>query len=130
MLDISRNDRLELASLDVEGKDLLKFISDKYKNWHPEKCILFLDELFKDKEYNKLVASLITIKLQRIRSNLLKSLDKLMVDGDVDIIKSLDKLLQVVIRFSNVDDESDASNRIIIEYSDGKEEKFKREIPQ
>lgn len=128
MQNISNNDLLEYATLDVDGKDLLKHISNKFKNWHPTKCIEFLDELFKDKDYNKLVAALITIKLQRIRSNLLKQLDTLMTDGDVDIIKSLDKLLQVVIRFSKVDDEDDASNRIIIRYPDDKEEKFKRPV--
>ena len=128
MQNISNNDLLEYATLDVDGKDLLKHISNKFKNWHPAKCIEFLDELFKDKDYNKLVAALITIKLQRIRSNLLKQLDTLMTDGDVDIIKSLDRLLQVVIRFSKVDDEDDASNRIIIRYPDDKEEKFKRPV--
>lgn len=128
MLKLTENERLELASLDVDGKDLLEYVSNKHKDWHPNKCIEFLDELFKDKDYQKLVASLITIKLQRVRSNLLKSVDSLMRDGDTDIIKSLDKLLQIVVRFSKIDDEEDSSNRIIIEYTNGTQEKFKKEI--
>lgn len=128
MSKLSGNELLELASLDVEGKDLLQYVSNKHKDWHPNKCIEFLDELFKDKEYQKLVTSLITIKLQRVRSNLLKSVDTLMQEGDTDIVRSLDKLLQIIIRFSKIDDEDDSSNKIIIEYADGTQEKFKREI--
>lgn len=130
MSKLSGNELLELASLDVEGKDLLQYISNKHKDWHPNKCIEFLDELFKDKEYKKLVTSLITIKLQRVRSNLLKSVDTLMQEGDTDIVKSLDKLLKIIIRFSEIDDEDDTSNKIIIEYADGTQEKFKREVQE
>lgn len=130
MSKLSGNELLELASLDVEGKDLLQYVSNKHKDWHPNKCIEFLDELFKDKEYKKLVTSLITIKLQRVRSNLLKSVDTLMQEGDTDIVKSLDKLLKIIIRFSEIDDEDDTSNKIIIEYADGTQEKFKREVQE
>ena len=128
MLKLPENELLELASLDVDGKDLLKYVSNKHKDWHPIKCIEFLDELYKDKKYQKLVTSLISIKLQRVRSNLLKSIDDLMQSGDMDIVKSVDKLLQVVLKFTKIDDEDDSSNRIIIEYTDGKQEKFKKEI--
>lgn len=130
MLKLPENELLELASLDVDGKDLLKYVSNKHKDWHPIKCIEFLDELYKDKRYQKLVTSLISIKLQRVRSNLLKSVDDLMQSGDTDIVKSIDKLLQVVLKFTKIDDEDDSSNRIIIEYTDGKQEKFKKEISQ
>lgn len=130
MLKLPENELLELASLDVDGKDLLKYVSNKHKDWHPIKCIEFLDELYKDKKYQKLVTSLISIKLQRVRSNLLKSIDDLMQSGDMDIVKSVDKLLQVVLKFTKIDDEDDSSNRIIIEYTDGKQEKFKKEISQ
>lgn len=130
MSKLSGNELLELASLDVEGKDLLQYVSNKHKDWHPNKCIEFLDELFRDKEYKKLVTSLITIKLQRVRSNLLKSVDTLMQEGDTDIVKSLDKLLKIIIRFSEIDDEDDTSNKIIIEYADGTQEKFKREVQE
>lgn len=128
MLKLPENELLELASLDVDGKDLLKYVSNKHKDWHPIKCIEFLDELYKDKKYQKLVTSLISIKLQRVRSNLLKSIDDLMQSGDMDIVKSVDKLLQVVLKFTKIDDEDDSSNRIIIEYTDGKQEKFKKEV--
>lgn len=130
MSKLSGNELLELASLDVEGKDLLQYVSNKHKDWHPNKCIEFLDELFRDKEYKKLVTSLITIKLQRVRSNLLKSVDTLMQEGDTDIVKSLDKLLKIIMRFSEIDDEDDTSNKIIIEYADGTQEKFKREVQE
>ena len=130
MLKLPENELLELASLDVDGKDLLKYVSNKHKDWHPIKCIEFLDELYKDKRYQKLVTSLISIKLQRVRSNLLKSVDDLMQSGDTDIVKSIDKLLQVVLKFTKIDDEDDSSNKIIIEYTDGKQEKFKKEISQ
>lgn len=126
-LELSENELLELATRDVDGVDLLKYVQDKHKNWHPTKVIQFLDELFKDKAYCKLVASMLTVKFQRIRSNLLKQVDSLVKDGDQDIIKSVDKLLQLIIKFSQIDDDETSDNRLIIRMSDGKEEKFRPE---
>jgi hypothetical protein len=126
-LELSENELLELASKDIDGEDLLKYVQNKHKNWHPTRVIEFLDVLFKDKKYCKLVASLLTVKFQRIRSNLLKQVDTLMTDGDVDILKSVDKLLQLVIKFSQLDDDEKSDNRLIIRLSDGKEEKFRPE---
>lgn len=126
-LELSENELLELASKDIDGEDLLKYVQNKHKNWHPTRVIEFLDELFKDKKYCKLVASLLTVKFQRIRSNLLKQVDTLMTDGDIDILKSVDKLLQLVIKFSQLDDDEKSDNRLIIRLSDGKEEKFRPE---
>lgn len=130
MQKLSDNDILELATKDVDGVNLLEYIQNKNKNWHPAKCISFLDDLFKDKRYCKLVASLITIKFQRIRSNLLKQVDTLMKDGDIDILKSLDKLLQIVMRFSQIDDETSAENKIIIQYGNGKENETFKQVSQ
>ena len=50
-----------------------------------------------------------------------------MTDGDIDILKSVDKLLQLVIKFSQLDDDEKSDNRLIIRLSDGKEEKFRPE---
>lgn len=124
-LDLTENEYLELASQDINGVNLLDYIQNKHKNWHPIKCIEFCDTLFKDKKYNKLVAALLTVKFQRIRSNLLKQVDTLMKDGDIDILKSVDKLLQLVIKFSQLDDDDKNENKLIIRLSDGQEEKFK-----
>lgn len=128
-LELTDNELLELASRDIEGVDLLQYIQKKHQNWHPIRCINFLDELFKCKEYNRLVASMLTVKFQRIRSNLLKHVDNLMNDGDADILKSVDRLLQLVVRFSKLDDDEKADNKLIIRMSDDKEEKF-RELPK
>lgn len=125
VLDLTENDYLELATKDVDGTDLLTYIQNKHKNWHPTKCILFLDELFRDKKYCKLVASMLTVKFQRIRSNLLKSVDKLMQEGDTDILKSVDKLLAVVLKFSQLEDEEKTVNRLIIQLADGTQENFR-----
>lgn len=126
-LELNENEYLELASKDIDGVNLLDYIQNKHKNWHPTKCIAFLDELFKDKKYCKLVASMLTVKFQRIRSNLLKQVDTLMNEGDIDILKSVDKLLQLVIKFSQLDDDDKADNKLIIRFADGKEEKFRPE---
>lgn len=123
-LDLTENELLELASKDIDGVDLLTFIQNKHKNWHPIKCVEFLDALFKDKKYSKLVASLLTVKFQRIRSNLLKQVDTLMKDGDTDILKSVDKLLQIVVKFSQLDDEETSDNKLIIRLGDENDEKF------
>ena len=125
LLDLTENEYLELASQDINGINLLEYIQNKHKNWHPIKCIEFCETLFKDKKYNKLVAALLTVKFQRIRSNLLKQIDTLMKDGDTDILKSVDKLLQLVVKFSQLDDDDKNENKLIIRLSDGKEEKFK-----
>lgn len=129
-LELSENELLELASKDIDGVDLLKYVQNKHQNWHPTRVIEFLDQLFKDKKYCKLVASLLTVKFQRIRSNLLKQVDTLMTDGDIDILKSVDKLLQLVIKFSQLDDDEKSDNRLIIRLSDDKEEKFRPEQVQ
>ena len=81
--------------------------------------------MFKNKDYCKLVAAMLTVKFQRIRSNLLKQVDTLMTDGDTDILKQVDKLLQLVVKFSQLDDDEHSENRLIIRLSDGQEEKFK-----
>lgn len=124
-LELTENEYLELASKDVDGVNLLEYVQNKHKNWHPIKCIEFCEQLFKDKRYCKLVASLLTVKFQRIRSNLLKQVDTLMKDGDTDILKSVDKLLQLVVKFSTLDDDEKGENRLIIRLSNGEEEKFK-----
>lgn len=124
-LELTKNELLELATKDVEGVNLLDYIQNKHKDWHPIKAIQFLEELFKDKSYNKLVASLLTVKFQRIRSNLLKQVDTLMQDGDNDILKSLDKLLSIVVKFSQLDDDEKSDSRLIIQLADLTEEKFK-----
>lgn len=124
-LDLTENEYLELASQDINGVNLLEYVQNKHKNWHPIKCIEFCDTLFKDTKYNKLVAALLTVKFQRIRSNLLKQVDTLMKDGDTDILKSVDKLLQLVIKFSQLDDDNKNENKLIIRLNDGTEEKFK-----
>src|SRR5699024_5731511 len=110
-MELANNELLELASKDIEGVDLLQYIQNKHKDWHPIKCINFIDELFKYKEYNKLVASLLTVKFQRIRSNLLKQVDTLMQDGDTDILKQIDKLLAIVVKFSQLDDDETSDNK-------------------
>lgn len=125
---LTENEYLELASRDIEGKDIFKYIQEKHKDWHPIKCIEFCDNLFKDKKYNKLVAAMLAVKFQKIRSNLLKQVDRLMEDGDTDILKSLDKLLQIVVRFSQLEDEEKADNRLIIRLSDDTEVKFRKEV--
>lgn len=127
-MGLTENEYLELASRDIEGKDILQYISNKHKDWHPIKCIEFCEELFKDKKYNKLVASLLAVKFQKIRSNLLKQVDRLMEDGDTDILKSLDKLLQIVVKFSQLEDDETSDNRLVIRLSDGTETKFKKEV--
>lgn len=129
-MELTNNELLELASKDIEGVDLLQYIQNKHKDWHPIKCINFIDELFKYKEYNKLVASLLTVKFQRIRSNLLKQVDTLMQDGDTDILKQIDKLLAIVVKFSQLDDDETSDNKLIIKTADNNEEKFRPEIPQ
>lgn len=126
MLEITNNELLELATKDIEGVNLQTYIQNKHKDWHPIKCIEFLEELFKDKRYNRLVASMLAVKFQRIRSNLLKQVDTLMSDGDTDILKSLDKLLQIVVKFSQLDDDEKSDNRLIIRLADGTEEKFRK----
>lgn len=126
MLEITNNELLELATKDIEGVNLQIYIQNKHKDWHPIKCIEFLEELFKDKRYNRLVASMLAVKFQRIRSNLLKQVDTLMSDGDTDILKSLDKLLQIVVKFSQLDDDEKSDNRLIIRLADGTEEKFRK----
>lgn len=127
-MELANNELLELASKDIEGVDLLQYIQNKHKDWHPIKCINFIDELFKYKEYNKLVASLLTVKFQRIRSNLLKQVDTLMQDGDTDILKQIDKLLAIVVKFSQLDDDEVSDNKLIIKTADNHEEKFRPEI--
>lgn len=127
-MGLTENEYLELASRDIEGKDILQYISNKHKDWHPIKCIEFCEELFKDKKYNKLVASLLAVKFQKIRSNLLKQVDRLMEDGDTDILKSLDKLLQIVVKFSQLEDDETSDNRLVIRLGDGTETKFKKEV--
>jgi hypothetical protein len=128
MLEISNNELLELATKDVDGVNLQNYIQNKHKDWHPIKCIEFLEQLFRDKRYNKLVASMLAVKFQRIRSNLLKQLDSLMSEGDQDILKSLDRLLQIVVKFSKLDDDDEKSdNRLIIRLADGTEEKFSKQ---
>lgn len=129
-MELTNNELLELASKDIEGVDLLQYIQNKHKDWHPIKCINFIDELFKYKEYNKLVASLLTVKFQRIRSNLLKQVDTLMQDGDTDILKQIDKLLAIVVKFSQLDDDEASDNKLIIKTADSNEEKFRPEISQ
>lgn len=129
-MELTNNELLELASKDIEGVDLLQYIQNKHKDWHPIKCINFIDELFKYKEYNKLVASLLTVKFQRIRSNLLKQIDTLMQDGDTDILKQIDKLLAIVVKFSQLDDDEASDNKLIIKTADNNEEKFRPEISQ
>lgn len=124
-LELSENEYLELATKDIDGVNLVDYVQNKHRNWHPTKVINFLDELFKDKKYCKLVASMLTVKFQRIRSNLLKQVDTLMTDGDVDILKSVDKLLSLVIKFSQLDDDETSDNRLIIRLADDKEEKFR-----
>lgn len=126
MLEITNNELLELATKDIEGVNLQTYIQNKHKDWHPIKCIEFLEELFKDKRYNRLVASMLAVKFQRIRSNLLKQVDTLMSDGDTDILKSLDKLLQIVVKFSQLDDDEKSDNRLIIRLADDTEEKFRK----
>lgn len=129
-MELTNNELLELASKDVDGVDLLQYIQNKHKDWHPIKCINFVDELFKYKEYNKLVASLLTVKFQRIRSNLLKQVDTLMKDGDTDILKQIDKLLTIVVKFSQLEDDENSDNKLIVRLADGTEEKFKPEVSQ
>lgn len=129
-MELTNNELLELASKDIEGVDLLQYIQNKHKDWHPIKCINFIDELFKYKEYNKLVASLLTVKFQRIRSNLLKQVDTLMQDGDTDILKQIDKLLAIVVKFSQLDDDEASDNKLIIKTADNNEEKFRPGISQ
>ena len=124
-LELSENELLELATKDIDGAELVTYVQNKHKNWHPTKVIEFLDELFKDKSYCKLVASMLTVKFQRIRSNLLKQVDNLMQDGDTDILKQVDKLLALVIKFSQLDDDEKSDNRLIIRLADETEEKFK-----
>lgn len=125
-LELSEKELLDLASRDVDGVDLTVYVSKKYPNWHPVKVIRFLDELFHDKDYNKLVASMLTVKFQRIRSNLLKQVDTLMKDGNEDILKSVDKLLNLVVKFSKLDDDETSENRLIIRMSNGTEENFRK----
>lgn len=129
-MELTNNELLELASKDVDGVDLLQYIQNKHKDWHPIKCINFIDELFKYKEYNKLVASLLTVKFQRIRSNLLKQVDTLMKDGDTDILKQIDKLLTIVVKFSQLEDDENSDSKLIVRLADGTEEKFKPEVSQ
>lgn len=129
-MELTNNELLELASKDVDGVDLLQYIQNKHKDWHPIKCINFVDELFKYKEYNKLVASLLTVKFQRIRSNLLKQVDTLMKDGDTDILKQIDKLLAIVVKFSQLDDDENSDSKLIVRLADGTEEKFRPEVSQ
>jgi hypothetical protein len=129
-MELTNNELLELASKDVDGVDLLQYIQNKHKDWHPIKCINFVDELFKYKEYNKLVASLLTVKFQRIRSNLLKQVDTLMKDGDTDILKQIDKLLTIVVKFSQLEDDENSDSKLIVRLADGTEEKFKPEVSQ
>lgn len=129
-MELANNELLELASKDVDGVDLLQYIQNKHKDWHPIKCINFVDELFKYKEYNKLVASLLTVKFQRIRSNLLKQVDTLMKDGDTDILKQIDKLLAIVVKFSQLEDDENSDNKLIVRLADGTEEKFRPEVSQ
>lgn len=126
-LELNDKELLDLASRDIDGINLQDYVQNKHKDWHPIKVIRFLDELFKDKEYCKLVASMLTVKFQRIRSNLLKQVDTLMTEGDADILKSVDKLLQLVVKFSQLDDEESSENRIVIRLADGTEEKFRPE---
>lgn len=129
-MELTNNELLELASKDVDGVDLLQYIQNKHKDWHPIKCINFIDELFKYKEYNKLVASLLTVKFQRIRSNLLKQVDTLMKDGDTDILKQIDKLLAIVVKFSQLEDDENSDSKLIVRLADGTEEKFRPEVSQ
>lgn len=129
-MELTNNELLELASKDVDGVDLLQYIQNKHKDWHPIKCINFVDELFKYKEYNKLVASLLTVKFQRIRSNLLKQVDTLMKDGDTDILKQIDKLLAIVVKFSQLEDDENSDSKLIVRLADGTEEKFRPEVSQ
>lgn len=129
-MELTNNELLELASKDVDGVDLLQYIQNKHKDWHPIKCINFIDELFKYKEYNKLVAALLTVKFQRIRSNLLKQVDTLMKDGDTDILKQIDKLLAIVVKFSQLEDDENSDNKLIVRLADGTEEKFRPEVSQ
>lgn len=129
MLKLSENDYLELATKDINGQDLLKELSKKYPNAHPKVLIESLSELFEDKNYQKLVANLIVIKLQKIRSQTLRQIDELMDAGsDIDVLKVLDKLLAIVLKFSKLEDEDTQNKKhITIQYADGHEEDFKKE---
>ena len=73
---------------------------------------------------------MLTVKFQRIRSNLLKQVDTLMNEGDTDILKQVDKLLSIVVKFSQLDDDEKSENRLIIRLPDGTEEKFRAEQVQ
>lgn len=126
-LGLNKNELLELATKDIDGVNLIDYVQNKHKDWHPTKVVNFLADLFKDKEYCKLVANLLTVKFQRIRSNTLKAVDTLMTDGDADILKQVDKLLQLVVKFSQLDDDEKSENRLIIRMPDGTEEKFRPE---
>lgn len=124
---LTNNEYLELASKDIEGYDLLKYVMQKHPELHPESAIEFLANLYKDKKYQKLVANLIVIKLQRVRSQTLKAIDELMADNpDMDLLKSLDKLLAIVLKFTKLDEEEEQKSHIIIEYSDGTQETFNK----
>lgn len=130
MFKLSENEYLEIATKDIEGADLMQYLAKKFPNTHPLKLVENIEALFNDKKYQKLVASLIAVKLQRIRSNVLKQIDSLMSDNsdDLDVLKSLDKLLAIVLKFTKLDDEEHADdNRLIIRYGITHEEKFKKE---
>ena len=128
-MKLTDNQLLDVATKDIEGYDLYSYILKLKPELHPSKAIDFLAELYKDKEYQKLIANLITIKLQRIRSQVLKQIDALLAAGeDIDVLKSLDKLLAIVLRFTKLEEEEDTDkHKIIIRYSDGKEETFNKE---
>ena len=124
---LSETELLEIASKDIDGYDLLKYIAKKYPTLHPNKHVEVLSEILNDKRYKKLIANLITIKLQRIRSQVLKQTVELLDAGtDIDILKTLDKLLGIVTKFSNLDDEEQENkSRIFIQYRNtDKQEEF------
>ena len=49
-LGLNKNELLELATKDIDGVNLIDYVQNKHKDWHPTKVVNFLAELFKDKE--------------------------------------------------------------------------------
>lgn len=53
-----------------------------------------------------------------------------MKDGDTDILKQIDKLLAIVVKFSQLDDDENSDSKLIVRLADGTEEKFRPEVSQ
>lgn len=117
-MKFEEKDLMDIARADISGQDLEKFLQTKYSSTNPKKILDLITELYENKAYTTIVNKLIKVKLLRIRSNLLKQIDKNLAgigDGDNEPLKALDRLLKLVMSMSE-NKEQEETKRLIINF--------------